>query len=258
LISGGFCLAREIIICAGRSAASANVASLVGQAIYVQIEVASGCGSDLGWATSARGLDLRLTDPHQARELYRYAWLIGRLPVRVSIPSTASVAFAVRISVALGMAVKLAFPPHAAYAWSELDDVLDFYLHGRLVDQPIEPYHSLLQAALDHRRDNIWCIQDEDPASVRFLSGQGESTLPSRFANQPDVRLDKRFVARWRSVATSPGSACRDCSFQRDCGGYFLWPDTSPTCEAKAVWTRIVQAARQLTVDLQGEGASPA
>ena len=60
---GRGCLARETIICAGRSAASSNVAALIAKASYVQIEVATGCGSDLGWASSARGLDLRLIEP---------------------------------------------------------------------------------------------------------------------------------------------------------------------------------------------------
>jgi hypothetical protein len=229
---------------------------MVGRATYVQIDVAAGCGSDLGWAASARGLDLRLIEPGQASELYRYAWLIGRLPVRVSIPSTPGVSFAVRIAIALGMAVKLAFPPRAAHAWEELGDVLDFYLHGRFVGQPVEPFHSLLQAAFHHRRENVWRVQDEDPAWFRFISGQGQPTQSSRFERQPDVPLDKRFVARWRAVAASPDSACCDCPFQRDCGGYFLWPDPSTQCNARSLWNRIVQAAEQLTDDLQREGAS--
>ena len=168
------------------------------------------------------------------------------------------VASAVRIAIALGMAVKLAFPPRAAYAWSELDDVLDFYLHGRFVGQPVEPFHSLLQAAFHRRRENVWRVQDEDPACVRFVSGQGQPTLPSRFECQADVRLDKRFVARWRAAAASPGSACCDCRFQSDCCGYFLWPDPSTQCDALPLWNRIAQAAVQLTDDLQREGASPA
>ena len=248
-------MARETIICAGRSAASPSVAAFTEKAMYVQINVATGCGSDLGWASSARGLDLRLTEPGQASELYRYAWLVGRLPVRVSISSTPGVASAVRIAIALGMAVRLVFPPQTTHAWNELDNVLDFYLHGRFVGQPIEPFHSLLQAAFHHRGENVWRVQDEDPAYVRFVSGQGQPTLSSRFECQPDVPLDKRFVARWRAVAASPGSACCDCRFQRDCCGYFLWPDPSMQCDARSLWNRIVQAAEQLTDDLQRQGA---
>ena len=251
-------MARETIVCAGRSAASPNVAALIGKALYVQIDVAMGCGGDLGWASSAHGLDLRLIEPSQASELYRYAWLIGRLPVRVSIPTTSGVASAVRIAIALGMAVKLAFPPRAAHDWEELDEVLDFYLHGRFVGQPVEPFHSLLQAAFARRREDVWRVQDEDPAYVRFATGQGQPTRPSRFECQGDGPLDNRLVARWRTVAARPGSACCDCRFLRDCGGYFLWPELSTHCNVPSLWNRVVQAAEQLTDDLQQEGASPA
>ena len=172
--------------------------------MYVQIDVATGCGSDLGWASSARGLDLRLIEPDQASELYRYAWLIGRLPVRVSIPSTPGVASAVRIAIALGMAVKLAFPPQAAYAWSELDDVLDLYLHGRFVGQPVEPFHSLLQAAFQRRRENVWRVQDEDPACVRFVSGQGQPTRAVSFRVPSGCPAGQAFC---RSLANGRGES---------------------------------------------------
>jgi hypothetical protein len=224
----------------------------------VQIDVVTGCGSDLGWASSAQGIDLRLTDPLQAGELYRYAWLVGRLPVRASIPSRVAVAFAVRIATALGMAVKLEFPPNEAAASDELQDVLELYLHGRFVAQPVEPFHSLLQAAFHQRRENVWRVQDEDPAHVRYLSGQGRPTLPGRFERKPAAQLDKRFVARWRTAASRPGLACCGCSHEENCRGYFQWPEPASRCEAQPLLERIARAAGQLADDLKREGASSA
>ena len=257
-ISGESCLASETIICARRSPAASCAPALVREAIFVQIEVVAGCGSDLGWASSALGIDLRLADPFRASELYRYAWLVGRLPVRVSIPSTLGVAFAVRVAVALGMAAKLEFPPGEAIAWDELEQVLDLYLHGRFVAQPIEPFHSLLQAAFHRRRENVWRVQDEDPAHVRYISEQGRPLLPRRLEGKPSIQLDRRFVARWGTVASRPGLACCGCAFEDTCRGYFQWPEPSSCCNARPLLERIARAAAQLADDVKREGATPA
>ena len=251
-------MAQANIILARRSPATFCTPALAQEAVFVQIDVVAGCGSDLGWASSAQGIDLRLVDPSQASELYRYAWLVGRLPVRVSIPSTAGVALAVRIAVASGMAVKLEFPLEQAVAWNELEVVLDLYLHGRFVAQPVEPFHSLLQAAFQHRRENVWRVQDEDPAHVRYVSGQGQPLLPGRFEGKPSVQWDNRFVARWRTVASRPGLACHGCSFEGTCRGYFQWPEPTPCCDARPLLERITRSAEQLADDLKREGATSA
>ena len=251
-------MAQETIISARRSPAACCSATLLQQALFVQIDVVAGCGSDLGWAMSARGIDLRLADPLQANELYRYAWLVGRLPVRVSVPGTSGVPSAVRVSVALGMAVKLEFPPDAAADWDDLADVLDLYLHGRFVAQPVEPFHSLLQATFHHRPENLWRVQDEDPEHVRYLSAQSQPIVAGRFERNPRVCLDERFVARWRATASRPGLACCGCSFEERCRGYFQWPDPSSSCAARPLLARIAQAADQLADDLKREGACPA
>ena len=258
LIGEEFRLAQETIICARRSPAASCIATRVREAKFVQIDIVAGCGSDLGWASSARGIDLRLADPLQASELYRYAWLVGRLPVRVSIPSTAGVASAVHIAIALGMAIKLEFPPDEAVTCDELEGVLDLYLHGRFVGQPVEPFHSLLQAAFHHRPENVWRVQDEDPAYFRYISGEGQPMLPGRLDRKPTTQLDKRFVACWRPAASRPGLPCCACPFEDTCRGYFQWPDPSSRCNARPLLERIAQAARELAEDLKRAGASPA
>lgn len=245
-------MTRTTIIHAGRASASPQAASRVRRALFVQLQVAADCGSDLGWAAFAQGIDLLLADPRQANELYRYAWLVGRLPVRVSIPSIPAVTSAVRIATGLGMAVKLAFPPDQTAACDELADVLELYLHGRFVTRPVEPFHSLLQAMFHRRAENVWCVQEEDPAEFCYVSAEGRRLVPDRFARTPSGKLDQRFVTRWGASVSRAGGVCDGCPFVASCRGYFQWPEPSPQCKAKPLLARIASAAERLADDVQG------
>ena len=129
--------------------------------------------------------------------------------------------------------------------------LLDDYLHKSTVTQPIEYFHSLLLGFCDHEAINLWAIQEEDPALIRYVDEQGEEHLPGRLIDADYSSSPANFVADWEASLSTEGAECLDCPFFTHCRGYFKWPRRDYDCAGvKTLFTALQQAGGELERDL--------
>jgi hypothetical protein len=197
-------------------------------------------------------IDIILPEPASTfPTLYRCAALVGRHPVRVSMPAEAGFGKAAKLSVSLQFAVKLDVGQPERPMVDELLDVLDLYLHKSTVAQPIEFFHSILFAFLQNEPVSLWQIAEEDPRAFRFITDSGVETMCGRLAGVPLGDDPGGFVERFKSSQLRVGSECGDCRFFDLCGGYFKWPDRSFRCDGvKEMFQTLQESAVQLAGDV--------
>ena len=181
-------------------------------------------------------IDIVLNDP--AAEfplLYNFSKLLDRHPIRVSIPVRTGFVKAVKLALALELAVKINVGQPNPALIEEMSEVLDLYLHRANVSQPVEFFHSLFLAAYNEQPANIWMIQEEDPEHFVFVGDNGVETVSPRFGDSlpyatGDVEIE-----------------CDTCKFLPICGGYFKWPDRKYSCEGvKTIFASIDTASSEL------------
>ena len=202
-------------------------------------------------------IDVVLTNPaNEFSRLYDYSTLRETHPVRVTVPVAPGFAKAVRVAVALGFAVKLNVGQPDPTLFEELSAVVDFYLHGATVQQPIEFFQTALLSFYQPQPISFWEVSEEDPRQVRYVTDDGEETISPRFTGRvPAMKLNE-FVERFRGQMLSEKGECHDCEFYSRCQGYFKWPDPTYSCAGiRKVLTTLQDAARELKSDLQSLAA---
>ncbi len=197
-------------------------------------------------------IDVVLSDPvAEYSRLYSYATLSETHPVRVTIPVISGFSKAVRLAVALGFAVKFDVIQPDDLLIEELSDVLDFYLHGKAVQQPIEFFQSMLLSFYQSQPFSMWEISEEDPAQMRYVTDDGEESIYHLLAGSVPAADLNGFVDRFAAQLLSEKRECHDCDFYGRCGGYFKWPDKSYSCDGiKKLFSSIQAAAAELKTDL--------
>lgn len=197
-------------------------------------------------------IELVLDDPAlDFTSLYRFARLLDNHPVRVLLPVTIGFEKAARLACSLQFAVRLNIGQPSARMPGFLMPLLHQYLHGSTITQPVEFFHSLLFALCRREPANLWAIQEEDPALIRYLDDQGTERPPGRLV-AADLGPDLTgFVARWSGGLVAEGSECTECPFFAACRGYFKWPWREYDCTGvKALLQTLLQAADELRNDL--------
>ena len=153
--------------------------------------------------------------------LYRYAKLLDKHPVRVTIPVLPELSKAVKVASALRFTVKLEMGQPEPSAIEDLRSVLDFYLHHQSVSQPVEFFHTSLMSLYNRNPVTLWDVQEEDPAYIRYVTDDGRETM----ARRPfDVRVAGDlgcFVAAFQQELLAEQGECCECEFFAYCGGYF-------------------------------------
>lgn len=197
-------------------------------------------------------VDLVLQEP--GREfplLYRYSRLLSKHPIRVSVPVVAGFIKAVKLAVSLNFAVKLELTQPDETLIEEMSQVLDFYLHHSTASQPVEYFHSLLLAFYHQEPVALWTIQEEDPASFRYVTESGEETLSRRFA-ETQVKGDiDGFVETFSQELLDEKQECQGCEFFEPCTGYFKWPNKEFSCHGvKRLFRTLKEAAGDLRQEL--------
>jgi hypothetical protein len=197
-------------------------------------------------------LELILAAPAlEFAQLYRCARLVDVRPVRVTIPVAAGFGKAARVAVALRMAVKLDIGQPGPDLIPELAEVLDFYLHQPTVAQPIEYFHSIWLSLFHRQPVDLWTVQEEDPAVLRYVEDDGTERLPGRLANSNDVVNPEGLVAELRCNPAAAGVECAACAFFADCGGYFKWPRRDFDCAGViGLFQTLTDAAAEVRADL--------
>ncbi|HKS09872.1 MAG TPA: hypothetical protein VJS13_10020 [Pyrinomonadaceae bacterium] len=174
-------------------------------------------------------LDIVLENPAQYQQLYSYSNVLDSHPVRITIPLASGFSKAVKLAIALRYAVKLDVQQPDEELLSELEDVLDLYLHLSSVNQPIEFFHSVLLSFYSNEPVSLWEITETAP--VRYVGDDG------RVASV-DLNAETR--------------ECHECEFRDRCHGYFKSPDRNYNCDGvKHIFRTLANAAAEVRQDLE-------
>lgn len=108
-----------------------------------------------------------------------------------------------------------------------------------------------LLAFYHHQPVTLWDIQEDDPASVRYVTDDGKETM----ARPPvGVRVSGAlgsFVADLQQALLAERDECHACEFFAHCGGYFKWPRQDYGCSGvKTLFRTLQDASAALRHDL--------
>ena len=195
-------------------------------------------------------VDIHLKDPaNEYLKLYDYANLLDSHPIRVSIEVAPGFGKAVKLAVSLNFSVKLDMDQPGPELITELESVLDLYLHLGNVRQPIEFFHSLLLSYFRNEPASLWQIEEEDPSQICYVTEDGEETISKRFVDQKRQQ-PIRYAEIFQRQASS-SSECSSCEFYDRCRGFFKWPDIQYNCGGiKRVLATLESSAKELQEDL--------
>jgi len=203
-------------------------------------------------------VELCLTDPGaQFAQLYRYAKLLDNHPMRVSVPALPGFEKAVKVALSLQFAVKLEVGQPDVGTVVTLAQVLGDYLHQPTVTQPVEYFHTLLLSWFQDPPLNLWGIQEEDPALIRYIDDSGTERLAGKLARYNAGIDSAGFVESWATELRSADAECADCAFFAHCRGYYKWPQRDYDCAGvKTLFDTVQQAAEDLQHDLAAARAA--
>jgi len=202
----------------------------------------------------AEGLAIELLLENPAQDfalLYRFAKLLDNHPVRVALPVVPGFENAVKLAWSLQFAVSLQAGQPAAPMVEQMARLLDDFLHRPTVAAPIEYFYSLLLGLCHEEPVNLWAIQEEDPALVRYIDDRGEERLPGKLMEADPGPDPAGFVKSWGDTLLAEGAECAECSYFAPCRGYFKWPRRDYDCAGvKSLFHTLRKAADELRGDL--------
>src|SRR5262249_14897105 len=124
-------------------------------------------------------LDVVLSDPAaEFSDLYRLVDVCAVREVRVSMPAAPGFLKAVKLAAALRLPVRVLPGQPTSEVLAELTEALEFYLHGTMVETPVEFFHSLLAGMCGVDTGSLWLILEEDPAVFQHCDVRGNAELP--------------------------------------------------------------------------------
>jgi hypothetical protein len=198
-------------------------------------------------------VDLVLNNPAEEYPLlYRFAKLLDKHPIRASIPAVTGFSRAVKVAASLSFAVKLDVGQIGADVAEELLQVLNLYLHHTLVTQPIEFFHSTLEALYHQTPTDLWDIQGENPEYLLHVMDDRFLTVARRAGAPTPIGDLTSFIGDLRSKALSRNGECLSCEFFDYCGSYFKWPRIDYDCvNIKRLFGALKNAASELGRDVE-------
>ena len=228
------------------------------------IQVEGLLGDPDPWVLAAQGisqvpLDVVLSDPaSEFSDLYRLVDVCAVREVRVSMPATPGFLKAVKLAASLRLPVRVLPGQPTSEVLAELREALEFYLHGAMVETPVEFFHSLLAAVCGADAGSLWMILEEDPAAFLHCDAEGPAVLPRSGGFRSVEMSPETFVALQLKNLIDKGAECATCPWQQACRGYFKWPDSAYSCAGvKQLFSAIEAAAGEIQRDLAGrEGQS--
>ena len=218
-------------------------------------------GDSDAWMEAAQGdsevpLDVVLSDPAtEFSDLYRLVDVCVVRDIRVTMPAVPGFLKAVKLAAALRLPVRLLPGQPTALALAELNEALELYLHGPMVEAPVEFFHTLLATMSGADAESLWMILEEDPAIFLHFDANGRPKLPRPGAFET-LTSHSKFVEDHFKSLLAQGAECQTCPWQQPCRGYFKWPDPTYSCEGvKQLFSIIREAAEEIERDLAGESA---
>jgi hypothetical protein len=204
-------------------------------------------------------LDVVLSNPAaEFSELYRLVDVCAVREVRVTMPAMAGFLKALRLAASLSLPVRVLPGQPTLEVLTELTEALDFYLHGSLVEVPVEFFHSLLAAECGADTGSLWMILEEDPAAFLRYDAEGHPQLPRSGGFWSTEIPPDAFVENHLKSLVERGAECATCPWRRVCKGYFKWPDPAYSCGGvKRLFSSIKAAAEEIGQDLAGREGQP-
>jgi hypothetical protein len=219
------------------------------------IQVEGLLGDPNAWAAPGASqvpLDIILCDPaSEFSNLYRLVDICSVGDVRVSMPAAPGLLKAVKLAASLRLPVRVLPGQPTPQVLAELREALEFYLHGPMVEMPVEFFHSLLATARGADKGSLWMILEQDPAAFLHYDVEGYPEL-SRSGGFRSVEISPgAFVEHHLKSLVEEGAECATCPWQQVCRGYFKWPDPAYSCEGvKELFSIIEAAADEIERDL--------
>jgi hypothetical protein len=209
------------------------------------------------WAPAARGasqtpLDVILSKPgSEFANLYRLVDVSATRDLRVSMPAVPGFFKAVKLAASLRLPIRLLPGQPNQEVLTELMEALEFYLHGPMVEAPLEFFHSLLATASGADCGSLWMILEEDPVAFQRYDDQGRPRLPRPGGFGAAEVFSESFVEDRLRTLLDQGAECASCPWQQVCRGYFKWPDPDYSCGGvKRLFSLIDAAADEIKRDL--------
>jgi hypothetical protein len=203
-------------------------------------------------------LDVVLSNPaSEFSHLYRLVDACAVRSIRVTMPAAPGLTKAIRLAAALRLPIRVLPSQPSAAALEELHGALQFYLHGPMVDAPVEFFHSVLAIMCGSDPGSLWTILEEDPGAFRHYDANGRATMPLTSDPDPSEISSAGFVENHLSHLIAQGAECATCPWQRPCSGYFKWPDPAYSCKGvKQLFFNIQTAANEIRQDLASVGTA--
>jgi hypothetical protein len=221
------------------------------------IQVEGLLGDPDAWVPAASSasqvpLDVVLSDPaSEFSDLYRLVDVCAMRDVRVSMPAAPGFLKAIKLAASLRLPVRVIPGQPTPEVLAELTEALEFYLHGPMVEMPVEFFHSLLATVCGADKSSLWMILEEDPAAFLHYDAEGHPELP-RSGGFRSVEISPgAFVEHHLKSLVEQGAECATCPWQQACRGYFKWPDPAYSCGGvKQLFSIIEAAADEIERDL--------
>jgi len=221
------------------------------------IQVEGLLGDPDAWAPAASDasrvpLDVVFSDPSsEFSDLYRLVDVCAVRDVRVSMPAAADFLKAVKLATSLRLPVRVLPGQPTPEVLDELTEALEFYLHGPMVEMPVEFFHSLLATVCGADKGSLWMILEEDPAAFLHYDAEGHPELP-RLGGFRSVEISPgAFVEHHLKRLVEQGAECATCPWQQACRGYFKWPNPAYSCGGvKQLFSAIGAAGDEIERDL--------
>jgi hypothetical protein len=219
------------------------------------IQVEGLLGDPDAWATHGASqvpLDVVLSDPvSEFSDLYRLVDVCAVHDVRVSMPAAPGFLKAVKLAASLRLPVRVLPGQPTLEVMAELTEALEFYLHGQMVEAPVEFFHSLLATLCGADKGSLWMILEEDPAAFLHYDAEGLPKLPRSDGFRSVEISPGGFVEHHLKSLVEQGAECAACPWQQVCRGYFKWPDPAYSCEGvKQLFSTVKAAAHEIERDL--------
>ena len=227
------------------------------------LQVEGMLGDSDAWAEAAQGdsdvpLDVVLSDPaSEFSDLYRLVDACAVRDVRVTMPAAPGFLKAIKLAAALRLPVRVLPGQPTADTLAELTEALEFYLHGPMVEAPVEFFHTLLAAMSGADTESLWMVLEEDPAAFLHCDADGNARLPRAGAFESVEIASTGFVENHYKNLVEQGAECATCPWRTPCRGYFKWPDSTYSCEGvKQLFAMAQATADEIGRDLAGAAAA--
>jgi hypothetical protein len=221
------------------------------------IQVEGLLGDPDAWAPAALEasqvpLDVVLFDPaSEFSDLYRLVDVCAVRDVRVSMPAAPGFLKAVKLAASLRLPVRVLPGQPAPEVLAQLTEALELYLHGPMVEMPVEFFHSLLATVCGADPGSLWMILEEDPAAFLHYDAKGHPELPRSGGFRTAEISPEALVEHHLKSLVEQGAECATCPWQQACRGYFKWPDPAYSCGGvKQLFSIIEAAANEIERDL--------